>query len=168
VSPLVHSRSCCHRRGALLAAIIVLCACDRLAATGGSWKRPCATTRRACALAAVPAANSKCQYCYLGLGLGALGSFVQSHAVDSGRRWHKGVIGVTLISHHRSRIAADPHSVVASSSGHSNTGKVYPNYLAWFRSWCSTRSYVKYNPGVPVLRAPMGVPPWPMSSPAVL
>jgi hypothetical protein len=76
-----------------------------------------------------------------------------------------GAIGVTLIFHRRSRIAADQHSVVASSSGHSNTGKVYPNYLAWFRSWCSTRSYMKYNSGVLVLRAPMGAPPWLCSVP---
>jgi hypothetical protein len=69
-----------------------------------------------------------------------------------------GVIGVTSISHRCSRFAADPHSIVASSPGHSNTGKVYPNYLAWFCSQCSTHSCMKYNPGIPVLWAPMGAP----------
>jgi hypothetical protein len=72
------------------------------------------------------------------------------------------------ISQRRRNAAAAPHSVVASSLGHSNAGKVYPSYLAWFRRWYSTCPYVKYNPGVSVLWAPMGTPSWPVSSPAVL
>jgi hypothetical protein len=61
VRPLVHSRLCCRHRGALLAAIIVLRARHRLAATGGSWMRPCAITRRACAPASMSWWPPRCE-----------------------------------------------------------------------------------------------------------